>query len=124
MNSHKKLGNFECIFFETNLRKKLTLCRGNPRKENIANFLDYVGTSWDHYIGKYDNIFIMGDFNSESTDTELTGFCETYNFTNLIKEPTCFKNPLNPSSVDLLLTEVCHLKTAKLLKLVFLIVTK
>ena len=31
-------------------------------------------------------------------------FCETYNLTNLIKGPTCFKNPLNPSSIDLILT--------------------
>ena len=55
-------------------------------------------------MGKYDNVFIMGDFNSEGTETEMTEFCETYNLTNLIKEPTCFKNPLNPSSIDLLLT--------------------
>ena len=34
----------------------------------------------------------------------MTEFCETYNLTNLIKEPTCFKNPLNPSPIDLLLT--------------------
>ena len=58
----------------------------------------------DHYIGKYDNIFLMGDLNSETTDIELTEFCEMYNFGILIKEPTCFKNPLNPSSIDLLLT--------------------
>ena len=27
-----------------------------------------------------------------------------YNVKNLIKEPTCFKNPLNPSSIDVILT--------------------
>ena len=31
-------------------------------------------------------------------------FCETYNVKNLINEPTCFKNPLNPSSIDVILT--------------------
>ena len=31
-------------------------------------------------------------------------FCEIYNMTNLLKEPTCFKNPLNPSTFDLNLT--------------------
>ena len=30
--------------------------------------------------------------------------CGNDNLTNLIKEPTCFKNPLNPSSIDLMLT--------------------
>ena len=46
----------------------------------------------------------MGDFNSEVIETEMTELCETYNLTNLIKEPTCFKNPLNSSSIDFLLT--------------------
>ena len=31
-------------------------------------------------------------------------FCDTYNLTNLITDPTCFKNPLNPSLIDLILT--------------------
>ena len=44
----------------------------NLRKENIANFLNYSGTSLDLYIGKYDNIFVIGDFNSEVTEAEIT----------------------------------------------------
>ena len=52
-------------------------------------------------MGKNDNIFIMGDFNSEVTETEMTEFCETYILTNRIKAPTCFNNPLNPNSIDL-----------------------
>ena len=31
-------------------------------------------------------------------------FCDTYNLSNLIKEPTCLKNIENPSSIDLMLT--------------------
>ena len=31
-------------------------------------------------------------------------FCETYKLRNLIKESTCFKNPKNPTCIDLLLT--------------------
>ena len=31
-------------------------------------------------------------------------FCDSYNLKNLINEPTCFKNPLNPSSIDIILT--------------------
>ena len=31
-------------------------------------------------------------------------FCEIYNLTSLIQEPTCFKSPLNPTSIDLMLT--------------------
>ena len=108
MNTHKNRDNFECIFLEIKLRKKNWPFVGgyNHRKENIDNFLYSLGTSLDYYIGKYDNIFLMGDFNSELTETEMAEFCETYNLTNLIKEPTCFKNPLNPSSIDLLLSRL------------------
>ena len=30
-------------------------------------------------------------------------FCDTFNLTSLIKEPTCYKNPDNPSCIDLIL---------------------
>ena len=31
-------------------------------------------------------------------------FCESYTLSSLIKEPTCYKNPQNPSCIDLILT--------------------
>ena len=31
-------------------------------------------------------------------------FCESYNLTSLIKQPTCFKNLKKPSCIDLILT--------------------
>ena len=46
----------------------------------------------------------MGDFNCEMTEQAMQIFCDTYNFTNLFKSPTCFKNPKNPSCIDLMLT--------------------
>ena len=30
-------------------------------------------------------------------------FCDVFDFRNLITEPTCFKNPINPSSIDVIL---------------------
>ena len=45
-----------------------------------------------------------------SLDTRILSFlvmevcCETYNLTNLIKDPTCLKSPLTPSSIDMILT--------------------
>ena len=46
----------------------------------------------------------MGDFNTEPHDTYKEDFCLNYNLSNLIKEPTCFKNIENPSGIDLILT--------------------
>ena len=31
-------------------------------------------------------------------------FCDSYEFKNLIKDATCYKNPENPSCIDLILT--------------------
>ena len=38
----------------------------------------------------------------------MKDFCETYNLKNLIKEPTCYKNAQNPTSIDLILTNRIH----------------
>ena len=52
----------------------------------------------------YDNIVLLGDFNSEVNEPAMQEFCAIYNLKNLAKENTCFENPLNPSCVDLILT--------------------
>ena len=46
----------------------------------------------------------MGDFNSEPNEPAISDFCEIYNTKNIIKEKTCFKNPENPTCIDLILT--------------------
>ena len=50
----------------------------------------------------YDDLFLMGDFNSEPNEKELADFCETYKLSNLVKVPTCYKNPIIPSCIHLL----------------------
>ena len=51
-----------------------------------------------------DNFLIVGDFNSEMTESAMEKFCGTYHLHNLIKDPTCLKNSDRPSCIDLLLT--------------------
>ena len=46
---------------------------------------------------------IIGDFKRKS-HLESFNFCETYDFKNLINDPTCYKNPKNPISIDLIMT--------------------
>ena len=36
----------------------------------------------------------------------MNAFCERYSLSSLIKEPTCYKNPANPSYIDLILTNL------------------
>ena len=46
----------------------------------------------------------MGDFNADMENVSLKHFCDLYQLKNLIKVPTCFKNPENPKGIDLMLT--------------------
>ena len=39
-------------------------------------------------------------------------FCDTFNLTILIKEPTCYKNPDNPSCIDLILIKKPSFQTS------------
>ena len=106
LKAHPCTINFEGIFFEINLKKSKWLVFGgyNPHKDYITNFLDQLGPCLDHYMSKYDNFILLGDFNSEMSELAMKQFCDTYNLRNLIKEPTCFKNVVNPSTIDLILT--------------------
>ena len=65
--------------------------------------MHHLGNGIDNYIVNYDNILLLGDFNSEFSERCLNDFCDIYNFKNFVKKPTCYKNPDNPSCIDLFL---------------------
>ena len=98
--------NLEGIFLEINLRKKKWLVFGgyNHNKLNAVNFLTNLRHTLDHYMSQFDNVLLLGDFNLEPFESCMDEFCQIYNLNNLISEPTCFKNPLHPSLIDLILT--------------------
>ena len=100
----------ECTFLEVRIRhnKWLVLVGYNPQKENIGLFLDKVSMELDKLLPKYDNLLMLGDWNSAVTEEEMEDFCDTYDLENLIKEPTCFKSSENPSSIDVILTNKKH----------------
>ena len=98
--------DIERIFLELNLRKQRWLIIGayNPRKENISYFLGHVSKNLHRIMSKYENILILGDFTSAMSEEAMKEFCQLYDFENLIKEPTCYKNADNPTSIDVILT--------------------
>ena len=98
--------DIEGIFIELNLRKTKWLLMGayNPQKGLISYFLHHVGIELDKFIGNYDNILLLGDFNSTMNEEAMKFFCEIYHLKNLINEPTCYKSAKNPSSIDVILT--------------------
>ena len=98
--------DMEHMFVEINVRKKkwLISCSYNPHTSCIENHLNYLGKRLDGLSNKFENFILLGDFNAEITNSSLKNFCECYNLNSLIKKPTCFKNPENPSCIDLILT--------------------
>ena len=99
--------SLEGIFHEKNLRKSKWLLFGgyNYNKRNIDTFLGNLGPILDCHMTTLENFLLLDDFYSEMNEASMTEFCETYNLKKLIKDPTCYKNPLKPSSIDLILTD-------------------
>ena len=46
----------------------------------------------------------MGDFNADVSDLSVNSFCTLFKLKSIAKETTCYKNPENPSCIDLFLT--------------------
>ena len=94
------------MIVEINLRSKKWLISGsyNPHLNNIKDHLVEIKKGLEFYSSKYENSIILGDFNAEVENIHLSEFCALFNLKNLVKEPTCFKNLDNPTSIDLILT--------------------
>ena len=69
----------------------------NPHKDMTTTFLSSLGKKLNELSLKYENIIILGDFNSEMCEEAMQIFCTTYNFKCLVKEVTCFKSINSPS---------------------------
>ena len=98
--------DIECTFLEMRIRESrwLVVVGYNPHKDKIKAFLDKISKEVDKFVPKYENLLMLGDWNSTVSENDMAGFCEMYNLENLIKEPTCFKSDENPSSIDIILT--------------------
>ena len=96
----------EGFFIEINIRKKkwLLVCTYNPNRNLILNHRKEIDKNLDNYSSKYDNFILLGDLNSEPTESTVRDFCQTYGCKTLIKDKTSFKNPEKPSCIDLIIT--------------------
>ena len=79
-------------------------CSYNPHKNLIVAHLREIQVALDVLSSKYENIIIIGDFNSEPKESAMIDFCQPYKMENLINNFTCYKNPNKPTCIDLMLT--------------------
>ena len=70
----------------------------------ICNHLDALSTYLDLHSTTYQKMLILGDFNVGIEEQYMKAFCDNYNLTSLIKQPTCYKNPNNLSCIDFILS--------------------
>ena len=98
--------DIEAIFIELNFRINKWLLMGtyHPPNQCSKYFYTEVGKVLDTHSKTYDNIVLVGDFNEKESESNTKSFLEEHNLKNLVKEPTCYKNPQNPSCIDWILT--------------------
>ena len=96
----------EALYVELTIRKKkwLLCCSCDPNKTFITKHLAEIGRNRDLFSSKYDNLILLGDFNSEPCEEPMRDFYLVYNCQNIIKGKTCFKVLHNPSCVNLFIT--------------------
>ena len=82
----------------------LLSCSYNPNTNLIADHLHCIGRGIVFCSSKYDNFIVLGDLNTEVSNSFSEQFCSSYNLIRLIKEPTCIKTYDNPSGLDPILT--------------------
>ena len=100
------VSDIECLGIEVNLRKVkwLVICSYNPHKNHTSNHLENLSKVLHRNLSQYEKFLCIGDFNSEITEFPMKTLCATYHLKNLVNVPTCFKNPLTPSCINIFLT--------------------
>ena len=58
----------------------------SPKTILIADHLYCIGRGIDFYSSKYDNFVILGDLNTEVSNSFMEQFCASCNLKSLIKE--------------------------------------
>ena len=56
------------------------------------------------YSSAYENFIVLGGFNAEVDNNVISSFCDAFDLANLVKKPTCYKNPEKSSCIDLILS--------------------
>ena len=127
----------ESFYVEINLHndKWLINCSYNPHKNMIGNHLRALSQKLDTYSSSYNSFIILGDFNIEMEEQQIKAFCDNYGLKSLIRQPTCYESPSNPTCIDLIITNApqkfqstgvletglsdLHLKTVTVMRKIF-----
>ena len=62
-------------------------------------FFNEIEKGLDFFSSKYEKLVLIGDLNCEPSDSVIGDFMDSYNLTNMVKDPTCFKSN-KPRCID------------------------
>ena len=96
----------ECLSIELNIRKTKWLIVGcyHPPSQNYNYFFYNLSKALDSLNSNSEKFLLVGDFNSEDHETEITNFPNNCEAKNIVKQKTCFKSISKPSCIDLFIT--------------------
>ena len=77
-------------------------CPYYPKDSGIKSHLNSLSESICSLSSKYDNLILLGDFNSYMEEPPMKTFREILKLWDFKKERTCFKNPDNPTCFDII----------------------
>ena len=108
LTKHTFNDGIEGIFLELNFNKYKLLVLGtyHPPNQNNDYYLNSISNSLDLYLGDYERFILLGDFNIQDSDTCLMEFNSQYDSKNIVRDPTCFKSINNPTTIDLIITNL------------------
>ena len=103
---HTFPNDIEALVIEITLRKTKFLFIGGcrPPSQSQNYFFHSITNALSVYSGAYDKFLLAGDFNLETTESIIDDFMYENNLKCIVKDKTCFRNPNNPTSIDLFLT--------------------
>ena len=106
LNNNNLANDIEGIFIELNFKNDKWLLFGtyHPPNQCSRHYFTELDRVLDSYLTTYDKYILVGDFNREINDTHMHNFMVNFGLNNIVKDKTCFKNPNNPSCIDLFLT--------------------
>ena len=88
--------------------KFLLVASHRPPSQPDQYFYDNITKIQDRYAHSYQKVIFAGDFNAQENEICVRDFIRENNLKNIVKEPACFKNPVNPSCIDLFLTNTSN----------------
>ena len=106
LTDHSVLSDLEVMVPELHQSKSKWLLLGiyKPPSQNYIEFLNRTSSVIDYYLRMHENILAIGNFKLPVNNRHLEAFMQAYEFSSLIKKPTCYQSN-TPSCIGLILTD-------------------